>query len=118
MLYSEKDHLRKILDRLLDKGIIQPSESEYASPIVMVKKKNNEYRLCVDYRILNKALVRDNYPLPLIEDQIDMLNNKKYFSLLDLKDGFHHVKINKRSTNILHLSRHLVSLNTRECYLV
>lgn len=77
--YNEKDHLRKILDRLLDKKIIQPSESEYASPIMMVKKKNNEFRMCVDYRVLNKALVRDNYPLPVIEDQIDVLNNKKYF---------------------------------------
>jgi len=95
--YAEKEELRKILDRLLQKEIIQPSESEYASPIVLVKKKNNEYRLCVDYRVLNKVTIRDNYPLPLIEDQLEILRNKKYFSLLDLKDGFHHIDVKKES---------------------
>jgi len=49
--------------------------------------------LCVDYRALNKVTIRDNYPLPLIEDQLEILRNKKYFSLLNLKDGFHNVDI-------------------------
>lgn len=53
--------------------------------------------MCVDYRILNKATARDNYPMPLIEDQLSNLSNKKYFSLLDLKDGFHHVRVAKES---------------------
>lgn len=91
--YVEKDQLKLILDRLLKKGTIRPSTSEYASPIVIVKKKNGEPRMCVDYRILNKVIARDNYPLPIIEDQLEALNNKKYFSTLDLKDGFHHVSV-------------------------
>ncbi|XP_025265055.1 uncharacterized protein LOC112638147 [Camponotus floridanus] len=90
---SEKEKLRKILDDLLERKIIQPSKSEYVSPIILVKKKNDELRLCVDYRVLNKVLRRDNYPLPLIEDQIDVLRDKKYFSILDLKDGFFHIRI-------------------------
>jgi len=91
--YAEKEEQRKILDRLLEKEIIQPSESEYASPIILVKKKNGKHRLCVNYRVLNKVTIRDNYPLPLIEDQLEILRNKKYFSLLDLRDEFHHVDI-------------------------
>lgn len=74
---------------------------EYASPIVLTRKKNGEYRLCVDYRTLNKYLIRDNYPLPLIEDQIDVLNGKKYFSLIDLKDGFYHIEIESDSVKYL-----------------
>ena len=93
----EKDELRKILDDLLERKIIQPSKSEFASPIVLVKKKSGEFRLCIDYRVLNKVLRRDNYPLPLIEDQIDTLRDKKYFSVLDLKDGFLHIRVANES---------------------
>lgn len=93
---SEKEKLRKILNDLLERKIIQPSKSEYVSPI-LVKKTNGELRLCVDYRVLNKVLRRDNYPLPLIEDQIDVLRDKKYFSILDLKDGFFHIRITDES---------------------
>ena len=95
--YAEKEQLKKIIDELLKKKIIRPSESEYSSPILLVNKKNGEKRMCVDYRTLNKVLARDNYPLPLIEDQMDTLSNKRYFSLLDLKDGFHHVSVAKDS---------------------
>ena len=97
LAYDEKCKLRVIVERLLERKIIQPSESEYASPIVLIKKKNGELRMCVDYRTLDKLIARDNYPLPLIEDQLDMLNGKKYFTLLDLKDGFHHVSVAKDS---------------------
>lgn len=82
--YVERDKLRLLLNELLDQHIIRTSESEYASPIVLIKKKNGELRMCVDYRIntyaLNKMILRDNHPLPLIEDQLMILANKKYFS--------------------------------------
>lgn len=95
--YAEKDQLRKIINDLVDKKIIRASESEYASPIVMVKKKNNEMRMCIDYRTLNKHLKRDNYPLPIIEDQLTILDEKKYFSHLDLKNGFYHITMHDDS---------------------
>ena len=95
--HSEKGKLRVILDTLIAKKIIRPSDSEYASRIVLVDKKNGEKRKCVDYRILNKYLARDNHPLPLIEDQLTLLNNKKYFSRLDLKDGFFHIAMAEES---------------------
>ncbi|XP_011860339.1 PREDICTED: uncharacterized protein LOC105557649 [Vollenhovia emeryi] len=95
--YTEKGKLKIILDCLSNKGIIQSSTSEYASPIVIVTKKNGEPRMCVDYRVLNKVTARDNYPLPIIEDHLEALNNKSYFSTLDLKDGFYHISVAKES---------------------
>lgn len=95
--YHEKTVLRTILDELTSKGIINESTSEYASPIVLTKKKNGETRMCVDFRTLNKVTVRDNFPLPLIEDQLDLLAGKKYFTTLDLKDGFFHIQMHEDS---------------------
>jgi len=80
--YADKEKLRDILDKLLSEGVIRPSESPYASSIVLLRKKNGELRLCVDYRELNKITVRDNYPTPLIDDHLDCLRDKKYFSRL------------------------------------
>lgn len=91
--YFEKDKLQIILDDLIEKKIIKPSSSEYSSPIVLVKKKNGELRLCVDYRELNKRMVKDRYPLPLIDDHLDSLRGMRYYTCIDLKDGFHHVKV-------------------------
>ncbi|KXZ75914.1 Retrovirus-related Pol polyprotein from transposon 17.6-like Protein [Tribolium castaneum] len=91
--FFEKEKLRVILNDLEKDGVIRPSKSPYCSPIVLVRKKNGEIRLCVDYRELNKITVRDNYPTPLIDDHLDMLKNKRYFSCLDLKNGFHHVRM-------------------------
>ncbi|XP_076659907.1 uncharacterized protein LOC143363195 [Halictus rubicundus] len=95
--YSEKAEVRKILEGLIAKIIIRESTSEYASPIVLVKKKTGETRMCVDFRKLNKVTLRDNFPLPLIEDQLDLLGGKKYFTSLDLKDGFFHIKMDEES---------------------
>ncbi|XP_025421081.1 uncharacterized protein LOC112691141 [Sipha flava] len=74
-----------------------PSCSEFSSPVVLVKKKNGELRLCIDYRELNKRTVRDRYPLPLIDDHLDTLRDKHYFTCIDLKDGFHHIVVEESS---------------------
>lgn len=95
--YPHKIELKNILDDLLKKGIIRESNSPYVSPIVLVQKKNKELRLCVDFRELNKITLRDNYPLPLIEDHLDRLREKRYFTTLDLKNGFHHVQLSDES---------------------
>lgn len=95
--YHEKEKLQAILDDLLGKGIIRPSNSEYASRVVLVRKKNNEIRLCVDFRELNKITIRDNFPTPLIDDNLDLLRDKRYYSALDLKNGFYHIKMHADS---------------------
>lgn len=95
--FYEKNELLKIINDLKINDIIRDSDSPYSSPIVLVKKKNGKLRLCVDYRELNKITIRDHFPIPLIEDQINLLREKCYFTSLDLKNGFHHVRVEENS---------------------
>lgn len=78
---------RQVKD-MLNRGVIKPSQSPWASPIVLVKKKDGSTRFCVDYRKLNAVTVRDAYPLPRIDDSIDCLSGSKWFSTLDLSSGY------------------------------
>lgn len=78
--YEEKMKLQEILDKLIAKNIIRESESHYATPIVLVKEKNGENRFCIDYRFLNKITLPVNYPMPLIEYQLDKLKNKCFYT--------------------------------------
>ena len=98
--FSDKEKLQVILDDLLTRNIIRPNNCPYASLIVLTRKKTGEARLCVDYRELNRITIRDNFPTQLIDDNLDRLKNKDYFSSLDLKDGFYHVNIAPESINI------------------
>lgn len=91
--YSEKQKVQDTIEDLLTQNIIRPSNSPYASPIVLVKRKNGDTRLCIDYRNLNKVTARDNFPLPLIEDCLEILEGKQYFTTIDLKNGFHQIKM-------------------------
>ncbi|GFV64516.1 transposon Tf2-6 polyprotein [Trichonephila clavipes] len=93
--FSENRDVNKQIDEWLEQGIVRPSSSEYASPIVLVKKKNGTTRLCIDYRTLNRKLVKDRFPLPLIEDVLDRLQGAKVYTTLDLKNGFFHVDVNE-----------------------
>lgn len=95
--FAERTTVQDIVNDLESRGIIRPSNSPYASAIVLVKKKSGQTRLCVDYRGLNKITVRDNYPLPLIDDCVEYLEGKKVFSVLDLKNGFHQVQVSPDS---------------------
>ncbi|GFU68582.1 hypothetical protein TNCV_3624031 [Trichonephila clavipes] len=92
---SENQDVNKQIDEWLEQGIVRPSSPEYASPIVLVKKKDGTTRLCVDYRRLNRKLVKDRFPLPLIEDVLDKLQGAKVYTTLDLKNGFFHVDVNE-----------------------
>lgn len=91
--FADKEKLKQILDKLLQEKIIRSSNSPYAFPIVLVRKRDGELRLCIDYRELNKITVKDNFPTPLIDDHLDRLRGKSYFSSLDLRNGFHHIKV-------------------------
>lgn len=84
----ERQVISKKVEEMLDDGIIRPSFSPWASPVVLVKKKSGEFRFCVDYRRLNAITKRDVYPLPLMDDVFDRLAGAKWFSSLDLKSGY------------------------------
>jgi len=88
MQYEE---VRRHIQDLLRKGIIQESYSPHAAPIVLVRKKDGSIRLCVDYRRLNAKTVRDAYPLPRILETFDALSGAQYFSTLDLASGYHQI---------------------------
>jgi hypothetical protein len=77
----------------LEKGLIEPSDSPWASPVVLVTKKDGKKRLCLDYRRLNEVSVKDAYPLPRIDDSLDALGEAKYFSTLDLASGYWQVEL-------------------------
>lgn len=97
LAYAEKQALQKIIDELLENKIIRVSESEYTSPIVLVRKKTGELRMCVDFRHLNKMTMKHNYPIPLIDDLLETLCKKTIFTKLDLRNGFYHVHMHEES---------------------
>lgn len=90
---SDREAVKQHLRELLDAGIIRESQSPFASPIVLVRKKNGSIRLCIDYRKLNLRTVRDAYALPNIEEIFTALSGAKWFSVMDLKSGYYQVEM-------------------------
>lgn len=93
--FPERQVVEEQVELWIKEGIVEPCSSEYASQVVVVKKRDGTPRVCVDYRALNRIAVKDRYPLPLIEDILDRLQNAQVFSSIDLKNGFFHVSVNK-----------------------
>jgi hypothetical protein len=81
------------LKELLDLGIIRPSVSPWGAPVIFVKKKDGSLRLCIDYRDLNRATVKNRYPMPRIDDLFDQMKGAMVFSKIDLRSGYHQLRI-------------------------
>ncbi|GKV24168.1 hypothetical protein SLEP1_g33813 [Rubroshorea leprosula] len=93
MAPAELKELKVQLEELLKKGFIRPSVSPWGAPVLFVKKKDGSMRLCIDYRELNKVNVKNRYPLPRIDDLFDQLKGAQVFSKIDLRSGYHQLKI-------------------------
>lgn len=81
------------LKDLIDKGFIRPSYSPWGAPVLFVKKKDGTLRMCIDYRELNKVTIKNRYPLPRIDDLFDQLKGVSLFSKIDLRSGYHQLRI-------------------------
>nr|XP_043633162.1 uncharacterized protein LOC122604339 [Erigeron canadensis] len=90
---SEMHELAAQLKKLQDKGFIRPSHSSWRAPILFDKKKDGSFRMCIDYRELNKLTVKNRYPLPRIDDLFDQLHGAMYFSKIDLRLGYHQLSL-------------------------
>ncbi|GJV82275.1 putative reverse transcriptase domain-containing protein [Tanacetum coccineum] len=92
---SEMQELSGQLQELQDKGFIRPSHSSWGAPVLFVKKKDGSLRMCIDYRELNKLTIKNRYPLPRIDDLFDQLQGSHYFSKIDLRPGYHQLRMHE-----------------------
>ncbi|UYV77521.1 K02A2.6-like, partial [Cordylochernes scorpioides] len=90
---TRRDEVAKLIEEMAEQDVIEPSSSPWASPVVLVKKKDGSTRFCVDYRRLNDLTKKDSYPLPRIDATLDTLSGSQWFSTLDLKSGYWQVSI-------------------------
>ena len=98
MTLVELQELRVQLQELLDKGFIRPSTSPWGAPVLFAKKKDKTFRLCIDYRQLNRVTIKNRYPLPRIDDLFDQLRGARVYSNIDLRTGYHYLRV--RETDI------------------
>jgi len=89
----EQDEMKRQIHEMLERGEIQPSVSPYGAPVLFVKKQDGSLRMCIDYRALNKQTIKNKYPLPRIEEMLDRLGKAKVFSKLDLRSGYHQIRV-------------------------
>jgi len=93
---EQSNALKEEIIKLLKHGLIEPSHSPWSFPVILVRKKNGKWRMCVDYRRLNQITIKDAYALPFIDELLESVFGAKYFSAIDLFSGFHQIPMNPR----------------------
>ena len=104
---AQREVIEREVKKMLDSGIIEPSDSPWAAPVVLVRKKDGSVRFCVDFRKLNAITKKDAYPLPRIDESLDLLAGSKWFSTLDLAQGYFQVEMEERDKEKTAFSTHV-----------
>jgi len=91
--FAQNNKIEKIITELMEVGVIRPSISPYSSPVVMVLKKYGEWHMCPNFRALNKLMVKDKFPIPVVDDLLDELNGAQFFTKLDLHLVYHQIRM-------------------------